>query len=33
MGKMFTLVLLGAIAALAYSQKPEVERYLNMRKM
>jgi uncharacterized protein DUF6893 len=33
MGKLFVLVLLAAIGALAYSQAPEVRRYLKVRKM
>jgi len=30
---LLMVVLLGGLGALAYSQKPEVQRYLKMRKM
>ena len=30
---LLMMVLLGGLGALAYSQKPEIQRYLKMRKM
>jgi len=33
MRKVLTLVLLGGLGALAYTQKAELQRYMNMRSM
>ena len=33
MGKLMLLALLGGLGALAYSQKPEIQRYLKMKRM
>ena len=33
MGKLMALLVLGGLAALAYSQKAEAQRYLKMKQM
>jgi hypothetical protein len=33
MSKLVTLALLGGVGALAYSQLPEIQRYLKIRSM
>jgi hypothetical protein len=33
MGKLVVIALLAAIGALAYNQRPEIQRYLKMKSM
>jgi len=33
MGKLLVIALLAALGALAYNQKPEIQRYMKMKQM
>ena len=33
MGKLLAIVLVAALGALAYNQRPEIQRYLKMKQM